>query len=272
MKADLHIHTTYSDGGYTPGEVIEIAKKKGLCSVAITDHDECRGCLEAADEDGIKVLCGIELSAHFNGEAHVLGYNIDCTDKGLLEHIGKQNKSRMNRAEKMVKRFRDAGIDISMQEVMDECMGDVLGRPHIADVLVKKGFANSTKQAFVKYLDRHTKFFVPREKVDVLKAARLINKAGGKPVLAHPGLMPGKVWNELSGVLKEYGFWGIEAYHPSHSDGQCRALESFAKQNGLYVTCGSDFHGGAKPGIEIGQEQRGGEYLEHSIRQLGAEC
>ena len=271
MKPDLHIHTTYSDGGYTPGQVFKAAKEKGLCAVAITDHDECRGCQEAEESD-IQVLCGIELSAHFHGEAHVLGYNIDCSDKGLSEHIEKQNESRKKRANKMIKMFKDADIDISMQEVLDVCRGDVLGRPHIAEVLVKKGFANSTKQAFTKYLNRHAKFYVPREKVEIEKAARLIVEAGGKPVLAHPGLMPGVIWNELSGVLKEFGFWGIEAYHPSHTDGQCRAFESFARQNGFYVTCGSDFHGGAKPGIEIGQEQRGGGYLLHSLRQLGIEC
>ena len=271
MIADLHIHTTYSDGEHTPGQAAAMAKQKGLCAIAITDHDECRGCLEA-EQEGITVLCGIELSADFMGEAHVLGYGIDCENNPLLAHIEKQNRSRMERAQKMIKLFTKAGIDISMQEVMDVCRGDVLGRPHIADVLVKKGFANSTKQAFTKYLDRHAKFYVPREKVDVKKAAALIIEAGGKPVLAHPGLMPGSAWKQLSAQLKSYGFWGIEAYHPSHSNGQCSAFESYARQNGLFITCGSDFHGSAKPGIEIGQEKRSSSYLIKSLEQLGIEC
>ena len=272
MKIDLHLHTTYSDGGLTPKQVIKAAKEKGLCAIAITDHDECKGCIEAAEEKDIIVICGIELSADYHGEAHVLGYNIDCSDKGLIEHIEMQNASRKKRAVRMIEKFEDAGIELTMQEVMDECKGDVLGRPHIADALIKKGVVNSTKQAFVQYLDRNAKCYVPRDKVDIKQAAQLISAAGGQPVLAHPGLLSGTVWNELSVRLKEFGFWGIEAYHPAHSLGQCRELESFAKQNGLFVTCGSDFHGSAKPGIEIGQERRGGEYLKRSIRQLGIEC
>ncbi len=268
MKLDLHIHTTYSDGLLTPQQVVEQAKAIGLNTIAITDHDECRGFGDVKDETGINIIAGIELSANFFGEVHVIGLGIDWQNKNLLAHVESQLQSRRRRAEAMVLKFRDNGIEISMDEVMDECKGEVLGRPHFAEVLVKKGHANSTKQAFAQYLNKDAKCFVARGKVDITQAAKLINDAGGKTVLAHPGLISGTNWNALSTQLIEFGFWGIEAYHPAHTNGQCRAFLSFAKANGLYVTSGSDFHGSAKPAVQIGQEHRGGKYLFTSAAAL----
>ncbi|MBT3318371.1 MAG: PHP domain-containing protein [Clostridia bacterium] len=269
MKLDLHVHTTYSDGVLTPRQVVEQAKQCGLSAVAITDHDECRGYGDVADERDIKVIAGIELSAAFHGEVHVLGLDVDWQNTALLAHVNSQSQSRRKRAEAMVEKFRDNGIEMTMQDVLDACKGDVLGRPHFAEVLIKKGHVNSTKQAFAQYLNQNAKCFVARGKVDIREAAQLINDAGGKTVLAHPGLISGTVWNELSGRLTEFGFWGIEAYHPAHTNGQCRELLSFAKSGGLFVTSGSDFHGYAKTAVEIGQERRGGKYLARSMSALG---
>lgn len=269
MKLDLHVHTTYSDGLLTPKQVVEQAKARGLLAIAITDHDECRGYGDVKDETGTKVISGIELSASFHGEVHVLGLDVDWQNEKLLAHVESQSQSRRDRAEAMVEKFRDNGIEMTMEDVLAACKGDMLGRPHFAEVLIKKGHVSSTKQAFAQYLNRNAKCFVARSKVDIAQAAALINSAGGKTVLAHPGLIPGKVWNALSTRLVEFGFWGIEAYHPAHSSGQCRAFLSFAKSNGLFVTSGSDFHGFAKPAVQIGQERRGGKYLASSAAALG---
>ena len=182
MRVDLHLHTTYSDGSLTPGEVVDIAKAQGLCAVSITDHDECRGYFDVADEKDIKVLSGIEISADFYGEVHVLGYNIDCRDADLTAYIKEQYKNRRDRAEKMIERFSDFGVELSIDEVLEECEGDVLGRPHIASVLVKKGIVNSANQAFSRFLGRHSKCYVPRKKADVKTAVELINGAGGAAV------------------------------------------------------------------------------------------
>lgn len=271
MKFDLHVHTTYSDGDYTPQEVIKIAKEKGLGGIAITDHDECRGYKDVSGDKskGMNVYAGIELAAKFYGEVHVLGLLIDWQNKPLLNHIEKTAKSRYQRAKLMLGKLKKAGVDISMDEVEYACKGDILGRPHFASVLVKKGYASSSKEAFTRYLSDKAPCYVRLEKIDVKSAVDLIKDAGGKAVLAHPGLMRVSTFNKLLPKLEDYGFWGIEAYHPSHTDGQCREFVSMAKRYGLFVTAGSDFHGNVKPKVSIGQEQRGGKYLEESMGQLG---
>lgn len=269
MMVDLHLHTTYSDGSFSPKQVVDMAKKRDVCAVAITDHDECRGYLEVKDDKDIQVLSGIELSADFKGEAHILGYNIDCSNPDLIHHIEEQSVSRIKRAHKMIERFKEFGIELTIEEVMQECTGDVLGRPHIADALMKKGVVSSTKEAFTRFLGRYAKCYVPRDKVDIAKTVNLIRGAGGVAVLAHPGIMSGSVWNELSGKLKDFGFWGIEAYHSEHSKGKIRELESFARSNGLFVTCGSDFHGYAKPNVDICGHKQKSQYLVQSLRELG---
>ncbi len=156
-----------------------------------------------------------------------------------------------------------------MDDVLDECKGEVLGRPHFAEVLVKNGHVSSNKQAFAQYLNKNAKCFVARGKVDITRAVELIVGAGGKAVLAHPGLISGTVWNKLGGELKALGFWGIEAYHPAHSVGQCREFVSTAKTQGVFVTSGSDFHGNPSTSVGIGQERRGGKYLAKSMKALG---
>lgn len=269
MKPDLHVHTTFSDGSYTPAEIVQAAKQAGLSAVAITDHDECRGYGEIMDVQDIKVCPGIELAAKYNCEVHVLGLNIDWRNQKLIRHIENAAQQRRARAKSMLKKLQAVNIDIDMEHVTDACEGDVIGRPHLAKVLVEKGHASSYKEAFLRYLAKDSCCYVPLEKINVREAAALILQAGGKPVLAHPGLLRGSAFEKLIPQLKDMGFWGIEAYHPVHSNGQCREYESIAKTHDLFVTAGSDFHGAAKPKVAIGQEQRGGRYLEESLGELG---
>lgn len=269
MNIDLHIHTTYSDGDLTPFEAVVAARGKGLSLIAVTDHDECRGFLELCGKhNGINVLSGVELASKFGGEAHVLGYGIDCRNLSLLEHISYTYGKRRERAVSMVSKLKRAGLNVSMKEVEKNCVTGVIGRPHIAAALVKNGYAGNVKEAFSKYLSKHGDFYVSYEKISVREAAALITGAGGKPVLAHPGLMAPDVRESLWPELKSMGFWGIEAYHTAHSDDQCAEYEEKALKHGLFVTAGSDFHGSAKPFVNIGEEKRGGEYLLKSIEAL----
>lgn len=268
MRPDLHVHTTFSDGSYTPAEMVQAAKQAGLSAVAITDHDECRGYGEIIDEQDITVCPGIELAARFNCEVHVLGLQIDWKNQKLIRHIENASEARRHRAKSVLEKLQAVNVDIDMQHVVNACEGDVIGRPHLAKVLVDKGYASSYKEAFVRYLAKDACCYVPLDKINVRNAADLILQAGGKPILAHPGLLRGRAFEQLVPKLKDMGFWGIEAYHPAHSNGHCREYETIAKNHGLYVTAGSDFHGAAKPKVKIGQEQRGGKYLEKSLEEL----
>ncbi len=269
MKTDLHAHTTFSDGDRTPLEVVRLAEAAGV-GVAITDHDECRGFAEIAGRSfGVPVYAGIELAARFGKESvHVLGLGIDWRNPTLLAHVDRAADARLHRAERIVEKLRGCGVDIALSEVRYQ--GSVVGRAHIAEALVRKGAAADIRDAFARYLGGGAPGYVSYEKITAEQAARLITDAGGVAVVAHPGLMPPGVFSSLLPVLKRWGFWGVEAYYPSHTDGQCREFESLARTHGLYVTAGSDFHGGVKPEIAVGQEKRGGAYLRESMEAFSA--
>ena len=265
MKLDLHVHTTYSDGDHIPLEVAQMALAAGLEGIAITDHDECRGCAEVSEVPGLAVFPGIELAATEQGSGvHVLGLRIDCKNEELLAYIKRAGGGRRKRARAVIARLAADGFFISMKDVENECSGETIGRPHIAAALVRKGYAVSMKDAFVRFLSSKTPYYVPLEKISVAYAASLIVQAGGLPVLAHPGLMKPGLFDELAPHLKGFGFWGVEAYHPAHTDGQCMEYESTARRFGLFVTAGSDFHGRQEQGTLLGQETRGGAYLAFS--------
>lgn len=272
MNIDLHLHTTFSDGDLSPREVVAIAKQKGLDIIAITDHDECRGFGDIGETEGMTVLPGIELAARFEGEVHVLGLGIDWRSKSMAAHVERVAALRRERAECIVNKLRAAGVKITIEDVCAECGADVIGRPHIAAALLKNGCAGSVKEAFKTYLSKHSEFYVSFDKISASEAAQLINKAGGKAVLAHPGLIGEAARNKLFPLLREMGFWGVEAYHPSHTDGQCAEYESLARSIGIFVTAGSDFHGSAKPRIKVGCETRGGEYLKESVYRLAMDA
>lgn len=264
MRFDLHAHTTWSDGDKTPAELAEIAAREGI-AIAITDHDECRGYGEIAEKSfGVPIYPGIELGTRYEGgSVHVLGLCIDWEDPGIIGHITQASHARLRRAEQILEKLRACGVDIVMDDLVFR--GDVVGRAHIAEALVRKGWAADIKDAFARFLGSHAPFYVTYERIGVEDAARLINGAGGLAVIAHPGLMAPGAFDSLLPHLKDYGFWGVEAYHTAHTDGQCREYESLARSRRLYVTAGSDFHGGVKPDIALGQEKRGGAYLRESM-------
>ncbi len=283
MRLDLHVHTTFSDGDYTPQQIAVMAAEAGLDGVAITDHDECRGfgALEPRPggvisgvpagvcASGVVMIPGIEIAAHeADSEVHVLGLGIDWRHKTMTEYSERANGRRRRRALGVVEKLRAAGYDFGIGDVERETQGGAIGRPHIALALVKKGYADSVDDAFARFISRQAPFYVPLDKTGAAAAAGMIREAGGRPVLAHPGLLKPGVFDALAPTLAGAGFWGIEAYHPSHTDGQCRLFESEARRLGLYVTAGSDFHGTLGQGAGLGGEKRGGAYLQRSFEEL----
>lgn len=248
--ADLHAHTTASDGTYTPRELVELAKKNGLAAVAVTDHDTTGGLDEAqaaGRELGVEVVPGIELSTVFEGkEVHVLGYFYDPEHPELLELTRKMREDRLNRMDKMILKLQEAGLDITREEVQAEAQG-AIGRPHFARVLMKKGYVATMPEAFDKYLASGRPGYVERLKLTPEDAVRVILAAGGVPVVAHPGLFDK---DYLFDTLVPLGLVGLEAFHPDHSPEKRKHYASLAAHHGLLATGGSDFHGG-------GAEHRG---------------
>ncbi|GAB7387482.1 PHP domain-containing protein [Bacillaceae bacterium] len=246
MFADLHTHTTASDGTRRPRENVRLAKAAGLRAVAITDHDTVGGIAEAlaaGRETGIEVVPGIEISTlHEGQDVHVLGYYVDFRDERFLERLSELRGTRDLRNRMMVEKLRELGIEITLDEVYArrrEERGNV-GRPHIAEVLVEKGIVGSLEEAFDVYLGKGGKAYVTPPRIAPQEAIDLIRQAGGVPVLAHPG-----VYGDDGMVEKliRYGLAGIEVFHPDHDEEDEARYRRMAERYGILLTAGSDFHG-----------------------------
>ncbi|WP_347490913.1 PHP domain-containing protein [Desulfoscipio sp. XC116] len=247
MFADLHIHTTSSDGASTPEEVVRMAAHAKLRAVAITDHDTMEGIrparLEAASQ-GIDILDGVELSTESDGfEVHILAYCIDPENTGFQEHLTVFRNARLIRAQKIVAKLQHMGIDISFQQVLKLAGPGSVGRPHIAQALLTIGKTNNITEAFEHYIGVGKPAYEPRLKYHSAEMVKLVRELGGVPVLAHPGISCGE---DLIISLIDAGLQGLEVYHPKHS----RAMEDYylrlCRTYGLAATGGSDFHG---PGV-----------------------
>lgn len=253
--ADLHIHTNASDGLLSPEEVIWWANKIKLKAISITDHDTINGVAKAINsninKDTPEIVPGIELNSDFYGEeVHVLGYYIDYTDVGFLNKLKEIQQSRYTRAINIIKKLKGLNINISTEQVFNASKGESIGRPHIARILVEKGYANDVKDAFNKYIGIDSPAYVERYKLTTKQAVSIINNVGGIPVLAHPGLLKKKtVINELL----EQGFKGIEVYHSKHDKKITNQLLEIAINKNLIITGGSDCHGKPINGVpELG--------------------
>jgi len=253
-QVDLHAHTTASDGVHSPREVVRMAKDAGLCGIAITDHDTLDGVAEAREEGekiGILVVPGVEISTAIGGtDIHVLGYFVDERDKRFLERLRSQRETRAKRNGMVLAKLAALGIRITMEELVavarsaggkeGEEAALTIGRPHIAQVLVERGVVSSVREAFDGYLGAGGAAHVVPPRITPQEAVRWIREAGGKAVLAHPGLYGN---DELvTGILSE-GIDGLEAYHSEHSREQEERYAALAARFGLPVTAGSDFHG-----------------------------
>ena len=247
MKADLHLHTTASDGVFAPEEIVAHTAKAGFDVIAISDHDSVSGLAaahEAARAYGVRVIDGVELSCGTQGEIHVLGYGFDVRDSALCDFFASRSTQRERRAERMVEQLRAAGVIISAERVR-ELAGGVIGRPHVAQALVEAGYVATVAEAFARYLTPGKPGFVPKEIVRVAQAVRLIGDAGGVSVLAHP-MELGKGEMALEALVHEWkgqGLAGLEVYHPSAQNNHAAYLLALARREGMLVTGGSDYHG-----------------------------
>lgn len=265
VNIDLHIHSTASDGTLFPHEIIDLATKLRLGAIAITDHDTVEGAKEALSIErpsSLNLLTGVEISSSplsslmDSGTFHILGYGIDLDDPAINRALGILRNARRDRNPKIVHRLNALGFDLTMSEVLENnADNDQIGRPHIARVMVKKGYAQSIDNAFDLYLAVGRPAYVNKYRMDCEKALATIQDAGGIAVLAHPFLLRLKenvVLDELVITLKSMGLQGIEAYYPDHSPAQIARCIEIANQHDLLVTGGTDFHGSLKPDIQMG--------------------
>ena len=246
-KADLHTHTTYSDGSLSPYELIKKAKSVGINVISITDHDSVSGIDEAVEigkEFGVEVVAGMELSASYkNTEIHILGYFMDYHNKVLQDALAVFREKRRRRAERIVDKLNRMNIPLTIESVLASATGDSIGRPHIANALVSEGHAQSYYQAFNKYLGDGRPAFEKKPECSPEETVELISQAGGLSFLAHPGRT---VSEELLFKLISAGLDGIEVVHPSHTNEHIQYYRGIVNEYCLLESGGSDFHGGLK--------------------------
>ena len=275
--ADLHMHSTASDGTLTPDAVVERAAALGCGCMALTDHDTVAGLSEAtaaAEACGIRLIPGIEMSCGGDREIHVLGYGFAPDHPAILEYCRHKREERFLRAERMVERLAENGMPIGLERVLRLAKG-APGRPHVARALIEAGHATSVKEAITRFLIPGKCAYVPKSEVSVAQAVRVLAQAGGIAVLAHPAqLSIGK--EALESVVCEWasqGLRGIEVYHPSADAGDLPRFLGIARRLDLLVTGGSDFHGcEVKPDIEIGQGLSRWQGAQDDLRALLAAC
>ena len=248
-----------SDGSLSPAEVVRRSAEKGLQAIAITDHDTVAGIAEAQAEGfraGVEVVSGVEMSVQWNpGIVHILGFFIRPDDAELLESLAYLGKGRQDRIPKILSKLSDCGVHLSVEEVARESGGGVPGRPHVANVMVRRGHVSEVQEAFDLYLGKGAPAYVKKTKILPGEAIRVIKKAGGLPVLAHPYTLDEQDGGHLEAIIQGFvreGLEGIEVYYPKHSAEQTKAYLHLALELDLAVTGGTDFHGANKPEVELG--------------------
>jgi predicted metal-dependent phosphoesterase TrpH len=249
MEADLHSHTTASDGTQSPRANVQMALDAGLGAIAITDHDTISGVAEAlaaGSELGIVVVPGVEISTVANGhDIHILGYYMNIEDERFLQRLASLRETRDTRNEMIIARLQELGIEITMEEVLKEVAnvkrkGDTVGRPHIAAVLLNKGYVSTITEAFDRYLASGAAAYANPPRIEPATAIAWIHDAGGRAVLAHPGIYHD---DALVEAITAQGLDGIEVYHADHSPEDEERYRLLAQRKGLLMTAGSDFHG-----------------------------
>lgn len=247
-KADLHIHTTASDGNSTPEEIVDSARKHKLEIIAITDHDTILGYRKARKYarkfDDIQLLSGVEITADFNSrECHLLAYCFDPDHLAIKKLLAQHYRSRLERGKWIINQLSKQGLELDIEEVKAEANGGNIGRPHIASVLVEKGYVASFKEAFIRYLSDQSLGNIYNEYHTHHEVIQKVKEAGGAIVIAHPGNLYSQ--DDLE-KLVEAGVDGIEFLHPSHDYSTQKRIEKFAEKHNLLITGGSDFHGGSQ--------------------------
>ena len=274
---DLHSHTTASDGTLAPRELVRLAARHGVRVLAVTDHDSTGGIAEATDAarkvPPLEIVPGLEINCDVPGaELHVLGYCLDWEAAWFQEFLGAQREERRQRVHRIAARLAELGMPIDPADVFALVQEGSAGRPHVAQVMVDRGYVKSVREAFDRFLSASGPANVPRKRFTPVEAVRIIRRARGVPVLAHPGLANR---DELIPELVEAGLLGIETFYPEHSAGQITAYREMCRRLGLISTGGSDFHGpsvgGARhPGLQPVPESAWQE-LRGRLESLAAE-
>jgi predicted metal-dependent phosphoesterase TrpH len=254
MLADLHVHSTASDGSVTPAGLVALALDRGVDVLALADHDSVEGigeALEAAEGTDLVVVPAVELSAvRGDRDVHILAYFVDHTSPELLAHLAELRESRLRRAATMVKLLSEAGYDIDLESVLAFSDGGAVGRSHVARALVSGGHADTVADAFARLIGRGKPFHVLKDSHPPAQVLRRVVDAGAVSVLAHPAVSNAA---DLVPGLARLGLRGVEAYHSDHTPGQRDSLAALAKRLGLLVTGGSDYHGPGAPTPDLGQ-------------------
>lgn len=273
MGIDLHVHSTFSDGTKTPQQIVKFADDTGLRAVSITDHDTVEGtkkAIEAGESLKVEVVPGIEFSCiHGKHHVHLLGYYVDPENVELLHTLSDIQLARVKRNAGIVEKLNTLGIDITLEEVNRISAVGQTGRPHIAQVLLKKKIISSIDSGFTRYLKKGRPAYVGRKVLEASKTVEIIRAAGGIPVLAHPGSIDSSL-RKIPGILEELcvcGLLGVEVYYPIHTRKIIRKLQAMAEHYNLVMTGGSDYHGEIRPGTGMAG-QYGFEVPDEVIEKL----
>lgn len=264
MSIDLHIHSTASDGSLSPSEILTLAQDLNIRAISITDHDTLEGSKEAIScgiPPSVKFLTGVEISADPpdsfspSGSFHILGYAVDFNHSDLNQTLSMLKDSRENRNPRILKLLSGLGIEITFDEIRNLAERSQLGRPHIAQLMVKKGYVPSINAAFNQYLGNGKPAYVDRFRFGCEEIIQTILNAGGIPVLAHPillGIQKNEIFEDLIAVLTDMGMKGMEVYYPEHTQDLIEYYIRLARRHDLLITGGTDFHGDIKPEIKMG--------------------
>ncbi|MDE2179542.1 MAG: PHP domain-containing protein [candidate division NC10 bacterium] len=241
---DLHTHSTASDGTLSPPELVRLAERSGVSVLAVTDHDTVEGLPAAGVEAariGVQFVPGIEITAHVEDlEVHILGHFIDPNDNRLDEFLVSSRNDRIERARRMIEKLWALGLPLDADEVLRLAPGHSVGRPHVAQAMIRRGYVASLKEAFDRYLTSGKPGYVERSRIPAARAIRAIKEAGGVASLAHPGQYS---HDEVIPFLVQHGLNGLELYHPEHTTESLFRYERMCLEYGLVAVGGSDYHG-----------------------------
>jgi len=257
---DLHTHSNASDGSYAPGDLVKLAAKSGVTTLALTDHDTVSGIAEAqaaGKKYGVTLIPGVEISIDFTpGTMHICGYYLDPENTELQAGLNFVQVARRNRNPRIIEKLNVLGVTITLDEVKALAGPDQLARPHFAQVLVQKGYARDTQAAFSKYLAKGAPAYMDKQRLSLDRAVAMIQAAGGVAVLAHPIQLKLNSWQEYREKiteLKNAGITGVEAFNSYQSEEENQQFYTIATELEMLITAGSDFHGAIKPKVKLGQ-------------------
>jgi len=265
MKIDFHTHTTASDGTYTIEEILNEAENKKIEYFAITDHDTVDGIKHIKNiSKKMTFITGVEISAEFPSTLHILGYGFELENEKLNLKLEELQEFRKTRNINMLKKMEKLGFQVNMEELIEEAGSDLVGRPHFANVMLKKGYVKTFDEAFDKYLKKGAPLYIDKKRLSPEESIQLIHEAGGIAVMAHP-YQTGKEGKEMDSLIKQlvsYGLGGIEVYYSQHTTKMIEEFNGYAEKYNLIKTAGSDFHGSNKPHIQLGMNVEASDIAE----------